>query len=317
MGFVLSETDYHLLPLQKKKEYWAALPICREAKHVGSGSLPATLADKEDEILRVRSCKSLGRFFCFYVNLLFLFNLRVLMSNLLKLAFIIVSLIATACAPVNQPAKPELSKQAEFHYKSALAHLQGGSASSALRELLQAVKLAPEDSAIQEALARTYQRKKAYSLAEVHYLKSLELSENDPRYLNNLASLYLEMEQWDNAIKYFDLAAKDLLFERPHVAVAGKAYAYLQKNDYPQALIYSTEAADIAPRYARAYFLKSNVYEEMGNDEQQEMYLLRAIREQPQFFSARYKLAVLLTKNNRLEEAKEQLQLILEFYNYL
>ncbi len=235
------------------------------------------------------------------------------MFKLLNFAFLIIFVFVVACVPVNQASKPELSKQAEFHYKSALANLQSGNASSALRELLEAVKLAPHDSAIHEALARTYQRKKAYNLAEKHYLTSLELSDNEPGYLNNLGALYLEIEQWDNAIKYFDLAAKDLLFERPHVAVTGKAYAYLQKKKYTQALVFFTEATDIAPRYARAYFLKSNVYEVMGNVEQQEMYLLRAIREEPQFFSARYKLAVLLTKSNKLEEAREQLQLILQF----
>lgn len=235
------------------------------------------------------------------------------MFIILKSVFLVLILLAAGCAPLNKPVQPELSKQADFHYKSALAHLQGGNSTTALRELLEAVKFAPNDSAIQEALARAYQRKKAYQLAEKHYLKSLELSDNEPRYLNNLGALYLEMEQWDNAIKYFDMAVSDLLFDRTHVAVAGKAFAYFKKKDYPQALIYSTDATEIAPRYARAYFLKSKVYGAMGNVEQQEMYLLRTVKEEPEFFSARYQLAILLTKNNRLEEAKEQLQIILEF----
>ena len=234
------------------------------------------------------------------------------MYNVVKFLFLVFFLITAGCAAVNQAPSPEFSKKADIHYKSALAHLQGGNSTTALRELLEAVKYDPQNSAIQEALARAYQRKKAYELAENHYLKSLELSGNEPRYLNNLGALYLEMEQWDNAIKYFDLAVKDLLFDRTHVAVAGKAFAYFMKKDYPQALIYSTEAIEIVPRYARAYFLKSKVYAAMGNIEQQEVYLLRTIKQEPQFFSARYQLAILMTKNNRLDEAKEHLNVIVE-----
>ncbi len=135
---------------------------------------------------------------------------------------IIIALIIflTACVPVKQ--EPASDKhQADVHYKLAMAHLQGDNPTMALKELLVAIKQDPENSAIVVALAQTYQRKKAYSLAETAYLKALQLSDNDPQYQNNLASLYLDMKQWDKAIHYFDLAAQNLLFVNAHVAVAG------------------------------------------------------------------------------------------------
>ncbi len=61
MGFVLSETDFHIFPLQKKKEYWAALPICQLDNNVRPVSSTVS-ADKDVEMLRLRSRKSLGRF---------------------------------------------------------------------------------------------------------------------------------------------------------------------------------------------------------------------------------------------------------------
>jgi len=64
MGFVLTETDYHLLPEQKKHSYWAALPICRPPrKKVAKNSVSAEKAKQEIKKLRSRSLKSLGRFF--------------------------------------------------------------------------------------------------------------------------------------------------------------------------------------------------------------------------------------------------------------
>ncbi|MFK5926160.1 MAG: tetratricopeptide repeat protein [Desulfuromusa sp.] len=234
------------------------------------------------------------------------------MFHELKSFIVILVFCLFACVPVNQQAQTE-HHQADVHYKLALAHLQGGNPTLALKELLVAVKQDPQNSSIQVALAQTYQRKNAYSLSEQHYLKALDLSDNDPRYQNNLASLYLDMEKWDKAIHYFDLASQNLLFVNAHVAVAGKAYAYFKKMEYPEALIYSTEAIKIAPRYASAYLLKSEVFQAMGNLDRQKFFLQRAIEIAPQFIQARYQLAVLLLQENSPEEAAAQLETILEF----
>ena len=64
MGFVLTETDYHLLSEQKKQIYWPSLPICRPPVKTPAEK-PAVAAKAEDEMkkLRSHSLKSLGRFF--------------------------------------------------------------------------------------------------------------------------------------------------------------------------------------------------------------------------------------------------------------
>ena len=77
MGFVLTETDYHLLSVKKKQSYWTALPICQPPKKQEpdapvSTEIPVQESDtpvsaempvQEIEKLRSRSLKSLGRFF--------------------------------------------------------------------------------------------------------------------------------------------------------------------------------------------------------------------------------------------------------------
>ena len=234
------------------------------------------------------------------------------MIHIRKILLLIMLFSLFACASVNNNVLKE-RKQADVHYKLALAHLQGDNPTLALKELLVAVKQDPRNSSIQVALAQTYQRKKAHLLAEEHYLKALDLSDQDPRYQNNLASLYLDMEKWDKAIYYFDLASKNLLFVNAHVAVAGKAYAYFKKDDYSEALLFSAEAIKIAPRYASAYFLKSKIYSAMGDIDQEKIYLQRTIDIAPQFLRARYQLAVVLLQENSSEKAVEQLRTILEF----
>ena len=64
MGFVLTETDFHLLPEQKKQSYWTALSICQPPqKKQKEKPEVETKADEDMNKLRLRSLKSLGRFF--------------------------------------------------------------------------------------------------------------------------------------------------------------------------------------------------------------------------------------------------------------
>ena len=64
MGFILTETDYHLLSEPKKQIYWTALPICRPPiKTSLENPAVATKAEDEMKILRLRSLNSLGRLF--------------------------------------------------------------------------------------------------------------------------------------------------------------------------------------------------------------------------------------------------------------
>ncbi len=139
------------------------------------------------------------------------------------------------CAP-KQNLADDKKKQAEVNYKLGASHLEANNPTLALKKFLLAAENDPNNSSIQVGLAQAYQMKRAYAEAERHYQKALQLSENDPRYLNNLGTLYLDMGEWDKAIQQFDLAASDLLFMSPHVAMAGKAYALLRKHDLPAAL---------------------------------------------------------------------------------
>jgi hypothetical protein len=64
MGFVLTETDYHLFSPEKKQLYWNGLSICQPPKNQPDEKSPAaSKAAEELKTLKLRSRKSLGRFF--------------------------------------------------------------------------------------------------------------------------------------------------------------------------------------------------------------------------------------------------------------
>ena len=64
MGFVLTESDYHLLSEENKQSYWSKLPICQPPVEKPAEISPsARKAEQKMKKLRSRSLKSLGRFF--------------------------------------------------------------------------------------------------------------------------------------------------------------------------------------------------------------------------------------------------------------
>ena len=216
-----------------------------------------------------------------------------------------------SCAAPSSGGKSTDQAQAEMHFKLAAAHLQSKNPTYALKELLIAVKLDPDNSEIHVALAQAYQQKKAFNQAETHYYKALELSPDNPRYQNNLGALYLDMKQWDQAIEYFDKAASNLLFLNVHIAVTGKGYAYFQKQDYPRAIAAYKEAQRLAPRYFIAFFYESEVYRATKQVDLEKIALSKVIELAPQHLEARYRLAVILTRENDLSGAREQLHAII------
>ncbi len=70
MGFILSETDYHLLSSADQQKLWLSLPICREAEPASASAPSSAVAEKKAtatcgsqlEEYRQRSLESLGRF---------------------------------------------------------------------------------------------------------------------------------------------------------------------------------------------------------------------------------------------------------------
>lgn len=224
---------------------------------------------------------------------------------------LLTTLLAAGCVPT-EPKGDQDKQQAIVHYKLGASHLQVNNPTLALKELLIAVSKDPQNSSIQAALAQAYQMKKAYRQAEQHYLKALELSDNDPRFQNNLASLYLDMQEWDKAIAYFDKAASNLLFLSPHVAITGKAYAFFRKGDLDLAQLYYQEAISIAPGYSRAHYLLSELYHERGQDALEKRSLERALELSPEFVEAHYQLGVLLLKEEQVDEAAAQFRIVQE-----
>jgi len=152
------------------------------------------------------------------------------------------------------------SNVGQVHYILGLSYMQEQNVTLALREFLLAEEVDPDNADIQASLGQAYQLKKAFALGEKHYLRALKLNPDDPRLHNNIGSLYLDMKRWDEAGRYFQVAASNLLFTNPEVALTGLGYAHYNQGRYHEAVAAYKQALGHEPRYLQAHFRLGEAY---------------------------------------------------------
>lgn len=154
----------------------------------------------------------------------------------------------------------------KVHYTLGISYLREPNYSLALKEFMLAAKANPDDPNIHLSMGQTYQLVRAYDDAEKSYKKALRLSDASfaPICQNNLGALYLDMKNWDDAIFYFTLASKNLLFQNPDVANTGIGYAHFNKGDILTAISFYNKSLEINPNYATAHMRLAEAYDAFG-----------------------------------------------------
>ena len=154
----------------------------------------------------------------------------------------------------------------KVHYTLGISYLREPNYSLALKEFMMAAEANPDDPNIHLSMGQTYQLMRAYDDAEKSYKKALRLSDASfaPICQNNLGALYLDMKRWDDAIFYFTLASKNLLFQNADVANAGIGYAHFNKGDILTAISFYKKSLESNRNYATAHMRLAEAYEAFG-----------------------------------------------------
>jgi type IV pilus assembly protein PilF len=163
------------------------------------------------------------------------------------LPLLLLSILITACATTG--VSPEKKRQAEAARNLGEAHLREGNPTMALRELLKAQELNPEDPVLYNDMGLVYMAKEKYDIAIQQFEKALQLNPNYSPAKNNLGSAYLAKKEWDKAIRMLENVTGDMLYATPHFPLANLGWAYYNKGDYAKAEKYLKEALDLNPDF--------------------------------------------------------------------
>ena len=214
-----------------------------------------------------------------------------------------------SCATPNMEVQKQ---QGEALRNLGEAYYTQGDYTSALRELLKAEAIYPDDPFLQNDLGLTYRAKKRLDLAEKHFKKALEIKPNYAPAKNNLGTVYLDKKEWDTAIKYFKEVSENMLYATPHLALANLGWAYYNKKKYTIAETYYLKALDLEPKFINALRGLGLTYIAMGRIDEALEILEIAVKNYPKFAPLYDDLAKIYVLSHDYEKALDAYQKVIE-----
>jgi type IV pilus assembly protein PilF len=184
------------------------------------------------------------------------------------------------------------------------AYMRQGDYTSALRELLAAEKLNPEDPFTQHDLGLCYREKKLMAEAVTHLKRAIDLKPGYTPARNSLGRVYLEIGQVDKAIAIFKEIAKDALYATPHYPLANLGLAYYQKGNYATALQYYHRALKLEPNFVFALHGLGKTYLAMNRGRLATAYLKKALQLAPKVAEIHFEYAEANRLAGRITQAR-------------
>ncbi|MBI5590530.1 MAG: tetratricopeptide repeat protein [Deltaproteobacteria bacterium] len=172
---------------------------------------------------------------------------------------ILVIAFLSGCVP-----NETLRKQGESSRNLGEAYMAQQNYTAALKELLAAEQLTPDDPYLHNDLGLTYMAKDRLDLAIQHFKKALVLKPDYAPAMNNLGTVYLAQQNWDAAIVCFKAITGDLLYATPHFPLSNLGFAYYNQKKYDLSAKYYQEALKIEPGFPMAIRGLGRTYQAQG-----------------------------------------------------
>ncbi len=214
---------------------------------------------------------------------------------------ILVLLFFSACA--SNSKKESERQEAEAARNLGEAYLAQGNFTLALRELLKAESLNPEDPFVQNYLGLAYMGKEKLDTAITHFQKALAINPGYAPARNNLGTAYVAKQDWDAAIDTFKQVADDILYATPHFPLSNLGWAYYNNGNYELAEQYYKEALDIEPEFPIAQKGLARTYMAMSRPAEAVDTLEKAIDKNPRMAELHLELGRAYAALNRREKA--------------
>ena len=212
-----------------------------------------------------------------------------------------------ACSSKNIEKEKQIYKAEKYRELGELL-LKEKKYTSALKELLKAEALNPDDYFLQNDLGLVYYNKGKPDLAIVHFKKALALKDDYSPARNNLGNAYAEKREWDKAIEQYKIVTEDLLYGTPHYPLSNLGLAYYEKNDYRLAEKYFLEALDVQKDFSAALYGLGKTYVAMGRVTDAVSRLERAAQIAPDVARVHFELGKAYTMNREYKKAYDAYQ---------
>ena len=158
--------------------------------------------------------------------------------------------LSVACAHV--PTDKERS-MAKSQYDIAVENFRQARNRDALRALLSAVELNPEEAKIRNLLGIVYHTLGRLKQGAEHYEAAVELDPGFSEAHNNFGTLLIDLGRYDEAIEHFRVALNDILYPTPSFTEGNMGWAFYLKGDSHRARSLLKNAVSRTPNFCRGY----------------------------------------------------------------
>lgn len=230
-----------------------------------------------------------------------------------KLFILLFSLNLFSCATKSSPEK---NVTAELHFNIANEYLKKENYPVALKELLIAEDLNPDNPMIQANLGLVYFMRERYELAEKHYKKAISIRPDFTDAKNNLGRAYVEIGQFRLAEALLKEVLEDLTYIDFPKAYANYGVLEFKRKNYASAITYFKKSLerDRENCYTQVYLGRS--YLELKDISYASMQLDKAIPfcQQIESDEAHFYSAIALYRNNQKDKAKFRFEELIRLF---
>ncbi len=199
-----------------------------------------------------------------------------------------LSLTLSACFPfgdsggkaTRRPANTT-NTQVKAQMNLGAALLMEGQTNRALEELLKAKDMDPKNADIENFLGLAYYGMQQYPLAIESYQNALKLNPKRSDVHNNLGLVYLDQQNYEQALNEFNACLQDLTYQKKQLPLTNIGLTYMDMGDYEKAMAALTRATEVAPDYAKSYYLIARIHQYRDNHREAIDYFNNAIKLDP------------------------------------
>jgi Tfp pilus assembly protein PilF len=206
----------------------------------------------------------------------------------------------------------EAGQRARIHYDLGIDRMREGRNPEAIGELLQAVRLAPNDARSRLALAEAYRRGGRFAEAEEHLVAALQIKPDFQQAHLNVSALFIQLERYEEALPHVQYLLDDPTFPFPWRALTNMGWAQFKLGRLDEAARHLALAIDYKDEYWPARLNLGILEAERGNRAEAIQQFERVLESQPGPLAeaeVRFRLAELLVANGDRRNAIQQLTL--------
>lgn len=178
---------------------------------------------------------------------------------------LVLSMTIAGCVRETGSPPQEPPPKAESQRKRGDVYLREGKYRAAMKQYMDAEKLDPNNPELKLMIGHVYANYYNRLDDAIRYFKqAIELKEHYSEAYNNLGTVYMRQERWDEAIAMFQKALDNLFYETPEFPYFNMARAYEEKGETGKAIEYYHTAIELRPNYIDPYIWLGLLYQREG-----------------------------------------------------